>query len=504
MLATTRTTKGLGNAVVYARFRDVLCGYWDQLAGTFVPVENSNCAFAMVESGDTDPGTSRYQSNIVTPTGSCLVEYVRSTDSVVLGDERVPVLTDVYAVVQATASNLVAARDDLHTALAAIVLCEGALNFDVGYDAGVALSRLSPASLNSNLYWKNARGETVLGSVAVDGAFVGCALYIASGTGAGQLRTVLGYASTDEVFFHAPWDVMPDENSEVQLLTGNSPLRASRIESGLVVAVNANAPWKDVTLDKDGSFANKLLRLTGGAAAGQMRLILGWNNDTRVAHISGSGLDVQPETSTTYEVLDIDTPAVAIPPALGSGPELLTVTVLGPGAAPVAAVKVSAYAAVGGALLGQGITDGNGVAVLAPGAGELQVAASAPGLMFSVAPVTVTPGVNGAATLIGSAASLPAATDPALCTLYMDLRAFGSAAAGVVGTLELAKIPQVFSATYQSGEVHSATSDGTGRLTWADVPRGARVIVRVPAYLIQKQGLVPATETAEVSALASI
>jgi hypothetical protein len=206
-----------------------------------------------------------------------------------------------------------------------------------------------------------------------------------------------------------------------------------------------------------------------------------------------------PGDSVRVVAWDLDTST-----GLGVGSGLLTITVVDASAVPVNQAAVYLRDVNSGNIAANGSTNSSGVLVVQHPGGTFYVSAQKAGLSFPVATKALAVGEVGTQTITGAQLVVPAATDPALCTVYMDLRAYGAVGAGVSGSLELASVPQVFAATYQTSAAVAAVSDATGRLTWPDIPRTARVVVRVPGYLTQKLVLVPDAASAEVSALASI
>ena len=90
MIATIRDAKGQGNFAVYVRFRNDITNYWNFLTQQWVSLETSDCQRFLVEYPDSSTVESRYQlelaSNVIPP-GTFIVEYVHSSDEMVIGEE---------------------------------------------------------------------------------------------------------------------------------------------------------------------------------------------------------------------------------------------------------------------------------------------------------------------------------------------------------------------------------------------------------------------------------
>jgi len=74
MLFFVRTTKGLGDAAVYARLKNTSGEYWDFSALTWVAVENVNCKVLLFEHADSDTLESLYMTDAPIPAGGPWIE----------------------------------------------------------------------------------------------------------------------------------------------------------------------------------------------------------------------------------------------------------------------------------------------------------------------------------------------------------------------------------------------------------------------------------------------
>jgi hypothetical protein len=184
--------------------------------------------------------------------------------------------------------------------------------------------------------------------------------------------------------------------------------------------------------------------------------------------------------------------------AEGYGSGVLTVTV-DDGAAAILGAAVSLRS--GGVLVASGTTDALGQVALSHQGGSAQLLVSRSGYTFDVTALTLTAGQASAQTVSGTAVSVTPAADPSECTLYATLRTLdGEPASGVEGTVRLPTLPATASGNYLSGQSISGTSDVAGLISWT-VPRGVRVSVDVPPFVAARVVTVPASATADLSAL---
>lgn len=98
MLFFVRTTKGLGDNVIYARLKNITGQYWDFVALGWVATINLNCRVFLVEHADTDAFESLYMAEAAIPPGGPWIEEaidaagtVIAFDNLVMGElESVP------------------------------------------------------------------------------------------------------------------------------------------------------------------------------------------------------------------------------------------------------------------------------------------------------------------------------------------------------------------------------------------------------------------------------
>jgi hypothetical protein len=85
MLFFVRTTKGLGNAGVYARLKNTSGQYWDFVSLSWVASESANTKLMLTENPDSDPLESLYMAESPIPSGGPWIEEaVHVSDGVVI------------------------------------------------------------------------------------------------------------------------------------------------------------------------------------------------------------------------------------------------------------------------------------------------------------------------------------------------------------------------------------------------------------------------------------
>lgn len=83
MHATYRDVKGLGNAALFVRLRDLTGRFWNWTTGAWVDAESADTRVTLTERADGDPLESRYSASITVPQEQVAVEYVRASDGAV-------------------------------------------------------------------------------------------------------------------------------------------------------------------------------------------------------------------------------------------------------------------------------------------------------------------------------------------------------------------------------------------------------------------------------------
>jgi hypothetical protein len=87
MLATIRDARGQGDAALYVRVRDVAARFWSFVTQAWSGAETAECRAFLVEYQDADTVEARYQASVTLPADDVVVEYVRASDALVIGEE---------------------------------------------------------------------------------------------------------------------------------------------------------------------------------------------------------------------------------------------------------------------------------------------------------------------------------------------------------------------------------------------------------------------------------
>lgn len=88
MFASIRDTRGQGNQALYVRARNVTGKFWNFSSRAWVATDTDFATRVfLVEIQDEDLLQSRYQGTVVLPPGEGVLEYVRDSDNLVIGEE---------------------------------------------------------------------------------------------------------------------------------------------------------------------------------------------------------------------------------------------------------------------------------------------------------------------------------------------------------------------------------------------------------------------------------
>jgi hypothetical protein len=153
------------------------------------------------------------------------------------------------------------------------------------------------------------------GASATANLYKGLLLHLTTGTGAGQVRTVISYdGTTKQATVAWPFSPAPTSSTTFALYAAGSPALNSSLQvtssnarvtvrSGTAQAGTSNT----ITLDAAASatsnlYVGDLLNLTGGTGAGQSRTITAYNGTTKVATVDRAWT-VTPDATTTFDVL---------------------------------------------------------------------------------------------------------------------------------------------------------------------------------------------------------
>lgn len=129
-------------------------------------------------------------------------------------------------------------------------------------------------------------------------------IILTGGTGAGQVRRIIGYVgSTKVATVDRPWTTTPDNTSTFAILADvqsrtSSILRTSTAQAGSASGLTLDASASSV----DDFYTRCLLLLISGTGAGQVRRISGYVGSTKVASVS-EDWETTPDSTTVFEVL---------------------------------------------------------------------------------------------------------------------------------------------------------------------------------------------------------
>lgn len=203
MLARIRDIKGQGNAAVFVRARDVQGRYWSWSGSAWATSETTATQTFLTEYADADSIESGYAATITPPAGDVVLEYVRASSSVVIGEEtpdsyaiRAAVTTGVGAgVLTVTVRNESAAAVDaalvsLKDTASATIVAQGSTSVSgvvvlaheggafqlITVKAGMAFSVASVSLTSGQVASQTITGATV-GSVTPAADPLECTLY---------------------------------------------------------------------------------------------------------------------------------------------------------------------------------------------------------------------------------------------------------------------------------------------------------------------------------------
>lgn len=139
------------------------------------------------------------------------------------------------------------------------------------------------------------------GGVAINGYYDGQLVKINSGTGAGQVRTILSYLAAGTVAtVTRDWSTTPDATSKFSVLAADYP---AILEAGTAQAGGAST----ITLDANASainntYNNNLIMITAGTGIGQTRSIGSYVGETKAATIIPAWT-TQPDATSVYQII---------------------------------------------------------------------------------------------------------------------------------------------------------------------------------------------------------
>lgn len=278
------------------------------------------------------------------------------------------------------------------------------------------------------------------------------------------------------------------------------PLQSGTVTSATstsTAASFANSSMENAT----NAYRGYRLLLTTGTGYNQSRLVTASTSaGGQAATFTHAAWTVTPSASDRIMLVRPTTTAYQDVTSASFGAELLTVTAQDEDTNAIQGATVYAHNS-SGEEVGRGVTDANGQVVLKPGTGVITVSAQLSGYSFTSTSATVSAGSNQTATISATTTATPAASDPGECAVYATLRNLaGTVQSGVTGYARVVALPEVVSTNFYVGSEVSASSNGSGVISW-DLPRGSTCHIRIPLYEPGRKVVVPAASSAELSTL---
>lgn len=212
-------------------------------------------------------------------------------------------------------SNVTAMANNVLTAAA---IADGAIDrATFAADTGLQPIRSGTAQAGTALTIKLDTGAS-----SVSDYYKGLPVYLTGGTGAGQVRVVIGYdGSSKNCSVDRLWATAPDNTTTFALLPADAPrlnddlqvatgVSTTVIRSGTAQAGGSNT----ITLDAgagstDNVYANALVSVTGGTGVGQVRSVVSYNGTTKVATVDHTWVRV-PDNTSTFDLLASTNPTL--------------------------------------------------------------------------------------------------------------------------------------------------------------------------------------------------
>ncbi|MDD4767588.1 MAG: phage tail sheath subtilisin-like domain-containing protein [Desulfotomaculaceae bacterium] len=145
------------------------------------------------------------------------------------------------------------------------------------------------------------------GASLTDQAYNGMWIQITGGTGAGQMRLITDYDGTSKAAAVEPdWVTTPDITTTYRVYT--LAYLAGGLESLVGQGTAAGAAADSITLaeeaaDTDDAYQGLQIEIIGGAGAGQVRTVTGYDGAGRVAAIDPAWA-VEPDAASAYRIID--------------------------------------------------------------------------------------------------------------------------------------------------------------------------------------------------------
>lgn len=194
-----------------------------------------------------------------------------------------------------TAGNLPASDD--------VQIAAWVSNLDVAVSTRSSPGALANVLLSGTASAGGTNTLTLAGGSSTDDLYRYSDLAITSGTGAGQVNTILAYNGTTKVATVARnWTVQPDNTSVFSVIAKTQPLITS---TGVLQAATSTTVTLSATSSTSDNYYNDTtIAIRSGTGAGQVRQISSYVGSTKVATLY-EAWTTTPDNTSAYEILPL-------------------------------------------------------------------------------------------------------------------------------------------------------------------------------------------------------
>jgi hypothetical protein len=348
-------------------------------------------------------------------------------------------------------------------------------------------------SVNEGLIRAATTNTVQLNALAstLNGAYVGQAVFLVSGTGQDQAGLVIAYnGTTQTATIDGTWGTIPDTTTAYVMIP-RSPVLLDSTTTAQIDDIDADVETlltNLATVDGNVDDIETLLTTVSG----------------KIDTVDGNVDDVETLLNTVDGKVDIiDTNVDSLLSMIGgSGLYVVTLQLYETSTTtPLSAVHVAAYA--GSNLDASGDTNTSGQVVFHLDAGTYSMRYHKAGVTFSVID-TITITGDATITRYGTPVAIPVPTSGSSCTLYEYCydQASNTPLASVTATAKIVDLPYDYDGKMHTGANITGTySAVTGLVSW-DIAQGATVLVTIEEVgVIRKRGTIPAQGSVRVGML---
>lgn len=139
-----------------------------------------------------------------------------------------------------------------------------------------------------------------------DGIYNRNLIVIVDGTGLGQTRTIADYDATTKVcVIDREWRVTPNNTSEYQILSDDTPLV---MDHGIARGgTSTTITLRDYASSVNDVYTCNMVAIVGGIGRGQSRLVYSYDGTTKVVTICGKDWTTIPDTTSVYMLVPYGT-----------------------------------------------------------------------------------------------------------------------------------------------------------------------------------------------------